>query len=103
MLSISTSALRQGCERAADLFRLTRLQDPGASAETFTAVFGGLGLDTEMREELERALVDLVPVRGVPALEAAAASSMLSGVLVGLLIASSAVPADELDVPVTDR
>jgi hypothetical protein len=42
-----------------------------------------------------------VPVEGVPALEAVAASSILSGVLVGLLIADSALPSDELDLPVT--
>jgi hypothetical protein len=34
-------------------------------------------------------------------LEAAAMASMLSGVLVGLLIADSALPSDELDLPVT--
>src|SRR4051794_39018358 len=101
MLSISGEALRDGCDRARDLFLLGRLQGPGAASETFTAVFEALGVDAEMRAELERAAADLVPVEGVPALEAAAAASILSGVLVGLLIADSALPRDELDPPGT--
>jgi hypothetical protein len=103
MLSISEEALREGCDRARDLFLLGRLRGPGAAAETFTAVFEALGVDGEMRAELERTVADLVPVEGVPALEAAAAASLLSGVLVGLLIADSALPSDELDLPVTRR
>jgi hypothetical protein len=101
MLSISEDALREGCERARDLFMLGRLQDPGSAAETFTSVFEALGIDLEMRAGLERAIADLVPVNGLPALEAAATASMLSGVLVGLLVADSALPGDELDLPVT--
>lgn len=45
----------------------------------------------------------VVPVEGAPALEATVAASMLSGVLVGLLIADSALPSDELDLPVAGR
>jgi hypothetical protein len=101
MLTISDDALREGCDRARDLFMLSRLQDPGSAAETFTSVFAALGLDVEMRAGLERAIAELVPVEGLPALEAAAAASMLSGVLVGLLVADSALPSDELDLPVT--
>jgi hypothetical protein len=101
MLSISDDALREGCDRARDLFMLGRLQGPRAAADTFGAVLEALGVDGDMRAELERAAVDLVPVEGVPALEAVAASSILSGVLVGLLIADSALPNDELDLPVT--
>jgi hypothetical protein len=56
MLSIPAEALRDGCDRARDLFLLTRLQAPGPAAETFTAVFDALGVDTEMRAELERAV-----------------------------------------------
>jgi hypothetical protein len=103
MLSISDAALREGCDRARDLFHLSRLQGPGAAAATFTAVFEGLGIDAEMRAELERTVSDLVPLDGVPALEAAAAASMLNGVLVGLLLADSALPREELDLPVTRR
>jgi hypothetical protein len=100
VLSISPEALRIGCDRARDLFMLNRLQGPEAAAGTLTAVFDGLGIDDDMREELERALADLVPVKGLPALEAAASSAMLAGVLVGLLIADGTMPGDELDVPV---
>jgi hypothetical protein len=101
MLSISHPALREGCDRARDLFLLSRLQGFGADAVTMAAVFQALGLDSDMREELDRAVLDLVPVDGVPALEATIASAMLSGVLVGLLIADSALPADELNLPVS--
>jgi hypothetical protein len=87
MLSISHPALREGCDRARDLFLLTRLQ--------------GFGVDGDMREDLERAVRDLVPVDGAPALEATVAASMVSGVLVGLLIADSALPADGLNLPVS--
>ena len=41
-----------------------------------------------------------MPVRGVPIIEATTVVSMLAGVLVGLLIADSALPADKLDLPV---
>ena len=58
------------------------------------------GLDADMRKRLERALDELVPVKGAPVLEATAVTSMLAGVLVGLLIADSALPFEGLDVPV---
>ena len=54
-----------------------------------------------MRHQLEAALLELIPVRGLPVIEAASASSMLAGVLVGLLIADSTLPAQELDLPIT--
>src|SRR5438105_3957192 len=101
MLNVSEQALREGCERAQDLFHLNRLQGAEAAAGSFTAVFYALGIDEEMRTQLERALVDMVPVSGIPLVQANIALSMLSGVLVGLLIADSAMPADEIDVPLT--
>src|SRR4051794_25812369 len=101
MLSITDEALREGCERARDLFLLGRLQGPDAGRETMTAVFEALGLDDAMRGELERTAADILPVEGAPALEAVAAASVLSGVLVGLLVAASALPPDDLDLPVT--
>ena len=103
MLTVSDQALRDGCDRARDVFLLSRLRGLGTGAETLTALFEALGVDTDMREELERAVSDLVPVSGAPTLEAVAAASMVSGVLVGLLIADSALPSDELDLPVTRR
>ena len=53
-----------------------------------------------MRERLQETLLDLVPVRGVPVIESTAVTSMLARVLVGLLIADSSLPDEELDLPV---
>ncbi len=100
VIRISQHALRDGCERAHDLFMLNRLRGRDEAAESFDAVYRALGIDPGMREQLESALRELVPVRGVPALEATSAVSMLAGVLVGLLIADSALPVEELDLPV---
>jgi hypothetical protein len=52
------------------------------------------------RERLQDALLELVPVRGDALAQAALTGSMLAGVLVGLLIADSAIPSDELELPV---
>jgi hypothetical protein len=100
VIQISDDALRDGCERAHDLFLLNRLRAHDEAAASFDAVYEALGLDTRMREQLQRALRDLVPVRGVPVIEATTVVSMVAGVLVGLLIADSSFPADELDLPV---
>lgn len=100
MIQISREALREGCERAHDLFLLNRLRGREEAAEGFDAVYRAHAIDSEMREGLEDALGELVPVKGVPVLEAAALTSMLAGVLVGLMIADSALPAEELDLPV---
>jgi hypothetical protein len=103
VLEISHEALREGCDRARDLFLLNRLQGVEAAAQTTEEVLSALGIDAEMREELARALADIVPVDGVPAVQAAASSAMLGGVLVGLLIADATTPSDELDLPVVRR
>ena len=100
VIQISEDALRHGCERAQDLFLLNRLRDEDEAAEGFDAVYRALGVDAAMRERLQAALLDLVPVRGVPVIESAAVTSMLAGVLVGLLIADSSLPGEELDLPV---
>lgn len=102
MIQISEDALREGCERAHDLFLLNRLRGQREAAASFDAVYRALGFDPEMREGLERALRELVPVKGAPILEATTVVSMLAGVLVGLLIADSAFPVEELDLPVAD-
>ena len=101
MIEISQDALREGCERAHDLFLLNRLRPSHEAAAGFDAVYEALGVDLEMRQQLEAALLELIPVKGLPVVEAASASSMLAGVLVGLLIADSTLPAEELDLPVT--
>ncbi len=103
MLQITPGALREGCERAEDLFGLNRLRDHDAAAESFDAVFTALGVDDAMRERLEATLADLVPVKGNPVVEAGTVLSMAAGVLVGLLIADSALPADQLDLPLASQ
>lgn len=100
MIQISPEALREGCDRAHDLFLLNRLRAHNEASASFDAVYEALGLDDEMREGLQIALEELVPVKGVPVIEATVQISMLAGVLVGLLIADSAFPAEELDLPV---
>ena len=102
MIQISDDALREGCERAHDLFLLNRLRGHREASAGFDAVYEALGIDTEMREELEGVLGELIPIKGVPLIEATAVASMAAGVLVGLLIADSALPADELDLPVVE-
>jgi hypothetical protein len=102
VIQISEDALRDGCERAHDLFLLNRLRAPDEAAESFEAVYSAFGIEAEKREELRAALHDLVPVKGAPVIEATAVASMLAGVLVGLLIADSSFPAEELDLPVAD-
>jgi hypothetical protein len=100
VLQIPADALAEGCERAHDLFMLNRLRDPEAAAESFDSVFSALGIDSDMRQRLHDALVELIPVKGDPVFEASTVLSMMAGVLVGLLIADSATPADELELPV---
>jgi hypothetical protein len=101
MLSISPESLREGCERVHDLFKLNSLRRPAEAADSFDAVFEALGFDERMRGRLQDTLMEIVPVRGDPLLEASTTMSMAAGVLIGLLIADSALPADELDLPVT--
>lgn len=101
MLQISDDALREGCERARDLFLLNRLRELDEAGASFDAVYDALGVDIGMRSRLHAALVELMPVKGLPVLEATTAVSMMAGVLVGLLIADSALPDQELDIPVT--
>ena len=100
MIQISDHALRDGCERARDLFLLNRLRDHDEASAGMAATYEALGVDSEMREDLRAGLADLVPMKGLPVVEAMTVSSMLAGVLVGLLIADSALPAEELDLPV---
>ena len=102
MIQISEDALRDGCDRAHDLFLLNRLRAHRDASAGFDAVYRALGIDMEMREMLEGVLSELIPVKGVPVIEATAVASMAAGVLVGLLIADSALPTDELDLPVVE-
>src|SRR4051794_37764114 len=101
MLSISPDTLREGCDRAHDLFTLNSMRRPEEAADSFDAVFGALGFDHGMRARLQDTLAELVPVKGDPMLEANTTMSMAAGVLSGLLIADSSLPADELALPLT--
>jgi hypothetical protein len=101
MLNVTDDSLRAGCDRAHDLFTLNRMRGHEAAADSFDAVFEPLGFDYPMRARLQDTLVDLVPVKGDPMLETSTTMSMAAGVLIGLLIADSTLPADELDLPVT--
>jgi hypothetical protein len=106
VIQISDDQLREGCERAQDLFKLNRLRPHDEAAQGFGAAYRAFGVDETMRGRLESTLADLVPVKGIPLIEATSVASMAAGVLVGLLIADSALPTQELDFPVapsTDR
>jgi hypothetical protein len=100
MIQISDESLRDGCDRARDLFLLNRLRHPDEAALGFDAAFAALGLHNAMRPHLYEALLDLVPLRGLPLVEGTAVASLHAGVLVGLLIADSSLPHDEMDLPV---
>jgi hypothetical protein len=100
MIQISDDSLRDGCDRARDLFMLNRLRHPDEGALGFDAAFTALGLENDMRPQLYEALLDLIPVRGIPLVESTAMAALHAGVLVGLLIADSSLPHDELDLPV---
>ncbi len=100
MIRISDDALRDGCDRARDLFLLNRLRTPEEALTGFDGAFNALGLDADMRARLQETLMDLLPVRGVPMMESMAVASLQAGVLVGLLIADSTLPAEEMDLPV---
>lgn len=92
MIQISPDALRDGCDRAHDLFMLSRLRAPDDAVAGFAAVHRALGIDEGMRQRLEQSLAKMIPVKGLPLVEATALSSLQAGVLVGLLIADSALP-----------
>lgn len=100
MIQISARALREGCERAQDLFHLNRLRSHDDAVDGFESVYSAFGLDPEMREELQETLLELLPVRGMPLIESTSVLAMQAGVLLGLLIADSELPAEELDLPV---
>jgi hypothetical protein len=100
MLNVTPEKLREGSDRAHDLFMLNAARPPAAAADSFDAVFEALGFDQTMRARLQDTLMHLVPVKGDPMLEASTTMSMAAGVLIGLLIADSTLPADELDLPI---
>jgi hypothetical protein len=101
MLKISEQALREGAERACDLFRLGRLRAPDGAEDAYQALWRAFGISAEQQQELAAYLADIVPVRGMPDIEVPMTWGLAAGVLVGLLMADSASPLDPLgDVPV---
>jgi hypothetical protein len=100
MIKISETALREGCERAHDLFLLNRLRGHDDAVSGFEAVYDALGVSGTMRQQLGKALLELLPVRGEALIESTAVAAMMAGVLVGFLIADSELPCEELDLPV---
>jgi hypothetical protein len=101
MLHISEEAMREGADRAADLFRLERLSSHEAAAAVVDGLWNAFGIGPEQRQVLVTRLAELLPVSGAPELEASASWGLAAGVLVGLLMADSATPLDALgDLPV---
>ena len=94
---ISEQEMRQGAQRARDLFMLQRLRSTSEAEAGFDALWERFGIAPEQRDELISHLVDLLPVSGVPEIEGPATWGLLAGVLVGLLIADSATPVDGFD------
>ncbi len=100
MLKISDEALREGSERARDLFALGRLSSPQDAAEVFQRLWTAFGIGPDKLPELLAELAQIVPISGVPELEAPLSWGLTAGVLVGLLLADSAAPLDEFgDLP----
>ncbi len=101
MLKISEQALREGAERACDLFRLGRLRTPAEADEVIQALWRAFGISEAQQQVLAAYLADMVPITGLPDVEGPMTWGLAAGVLVGLLVADSAAPLDGLgDVPV---
>ncbi len=99
LLRIDDDALRDGLERAADLFKLHRLSDHENANELVAAVFANFGIDADAHTELCAAVAEMLPIAGQPVTEALMASSMCAGALVGLLIADAAQKDRAIVVP----
>lgn len=101
MLNIPEQALRDGSERACDLFRLGRLSSPQDAEAALAALWRAFGIGPGQLQQLSDYLSDIVPISGVPEIEAPMSWGLAAGVLVGLLIADSAMPLDALgDLPI---
>jgi len=99
MLEIDHRTLREGLDRAADLLKLQRLSNPNEAEQLAASVLENFGIDELGRIELKDRLRQMLPVKGDPVIEILMTSSMSSGVLVGLLIASGALEADLDAIP----
>lgn len=99
MLQIDDQTLREGLDRAEDLFKLQRLSALEDAEELPAAVFANFGIDEHRRDELTQSLVEMLPISGDPLAEGLMTSSMCAGVLIGLLLANAAMEADPDAVP----
>lgn len=99
MLAIDDETLRVGLGRADDLFRLYRLSGNRDAEELLVAVLENFGFDEARRRRLVTALAAMLRVEGDPMIMAVTTSSLLAGVLVGLLIADAALGPDVGTVP----
>jgi hypothetical protein len=99
MLRVDDETLREGLDRAADLFKLHRLSTHDDAELLAAAVFANYGIDEIRHRELMVSLVEMLPVSGDPLAEGLMASSMSAGVLVGLLIANAALRSEAEAVP----
>jgi hypothetical protein len=99
MLQIDHETLREGLDRAADLFKLHRLSTPEAAEVLAATVLANFGIDELGRIELIDSLSQMVPLKGEPMVEAVMTRSMAAGVLVGLVIANAAERADLDAIP----
>jgi hypothetical protein len=99
MLYIDDQTLREGLERAADLFKLQRLSSYHDAEHLAASVYANFGLDEGRRTELIKSLIEMLPISGDPVAEGLMASSMSAGVLIGLLIASAAMGSDPDAIP----
>lgn len=99
MLNIDDQTLREGLDRAADLFKLQRLSTHDDAEVLAASVYANFGLDEGRRLELIESLIDMLPISGDPLAEGLMASAMSAGVLVGLLIAHAGLGADPDALP----
>jgi hypothetical protein len=99
MLQIDQPTLREGLERAGDMLKLHRLSSADRGELLAAAVLANFGIDNLGRIELNDALHQMLPISGDPVLEAVMSASMAEGVLVGLLLATTALRLGPDEVP----
>lgn len=99
MLRVDDESLREGLDRATDLFKLHRLSAHEDAERLAAAVFANFGIDERRRLQLTTSLLQMLPISGDPLAEGLMASSMSSGVLVGMLIASAAMGTEPDAIP----
>ena len=99
MLKITPEALEEGVQRATDIFYLQGLRSRKDAAEEIENIWAAFGVNPEQRERLLLSALAIVPIEGDTEVEAHMLWGVLAGVLIGLIIADSATPLEELDIP----